>query len=195
MHQPLVFPFSLQRLLTLFCVFLLACSGSGWAQGTALRSGDKIDLRLGGVPAEEIMTVSAVYTIDSEGFINLPHIGKVRAAGLLQHQLQQSIEERFRSEQIYTRPTITINQELGDRFVTVDGEVRNRMRVPYTPDLTVMSAIGAAGGLSEFADQRNVTLSRNNQVQKLDLRQLRRDPSLDIKVEPGDYISVPRSFW
>lgn len=165
------------------------------AQNTPLRPGDKIDIRLGGVPAEEIATVSASYTVDGEGFINMPHIGRIRAAGLLPHQLAQAIEARYKSEQIYTRPTITINQEIGERFVNVDGEVRNRMRVPYTPDMTVLSAISAAGGLSEFADQRRVQLSRRGQTRILDLRKLRSDPSLDPRVEPGDYILVPRSFW
>lgn len=188
-------PLRLLPLLALLALVVAVWPDQALAQSTALRAGDKVDIRLGGVPAEEIMTVSAVYTIDAQGFINLPHIGKVKAAGLLQHQLQENIEAKFRSDQIYTRPTITINQELGDRFVNVDGEVRNRMRVPYTPDMTILSAINAAGGLSEFADSRRVTLNRGNQTQTLDLRQLRRDPSLDLKVEPGDYIHVPRSFW
>lgn len=181
--------------MCLWGLIVLAWPMLALAQNTALRPGDKLDIRLGGVPAEEIATVSSIYTIDAQGFINLPHIGKVKASGLLQHQLQESIEGRYRSEQIYTRPTITINQELGDRFVNVDGEVRNRMRVPYTPDMTVLSAINAAGGLSEFADPRRVTLSRGSSSETIDLRQLRRDPSLDRRVEPGDNIFVPRSFW
>jgi polysaccharide export outer membrane protein len=165
------------------------------APASTLRPGDKVEIRLGGVPQEEIMAVSAVYTIDAEGFINLPHIGKLKAAGLMQHELQQNIENRYRTEEIYTRPTITINQQLGDRFVNVDGEVRMRTRVPYTPDMTLLSAINAAGGVNEFADQRRVQLSRDGHSEVYDLRRLRRDPSLDVPVQPGDNIFVPRSFW
>jgi protein involved in polysaccharide export with SLBB domain len=175
--------------------FTLLTNIEALAQAAALRAGDKVDIRLGGVPSEEIMAVTAIYTIDAEGYINLPHIGKVRAAGMQQHELQSTIENRYKSEGIYTRPTITINQQTGERFVNVDGEVRSRQRVPYTPDMTLMSAINAAGGMSEFADQKRVQLSRGGQSQTIDIRSVRRDPSQDIKVQPGDSIFVPRSFW
>jgi protein involved in polysaccharide export with SLBB domain len=179
----------------LTCLVALLLGLPATLQASTLRAGDKVEIRLGGVPTEEIMAVSAVYTIDAEGFINLPHIGKIKAAGLQQHQLQQNIENRYRSEEIYTRPTITINQQMGERFVNVDGEVRVRTRVPYTPDMTLLSAINAAGGVNEFADQKRVQLSRDGNSEVYDLRRLRRDPNLDVKVQPGDNIFVPRSFW
>jgi protein involved in polysaccharide export with SLBB domain len=180
----------------ILAIFLTALTGvEAWSQAAALRPGDKVDIRLGGVPSEEIMAVTAIYTIDAEGYINLPHIGKVRAAGMQQHELQATIEGRYKSDGIYTKPTITINQQTGERFVNVDGEVRSRMRVPYTADMTLMSAINAAGGMSEFADQRRVQLNRGTESQTIDIRRVRRDPSLDIKVQPGDSIFVPRSFW
>lgn len=185
------------KFLRLFLIisFIVTPGSHLLAQSAALRPGDKVDIRLGGVPSEEIMAVTAIYTIDAEGFINLPHIGKVRAAGLQQHELQGTIENRYKSDGIYTRPTITINQQTGERFVNVDGEVRSRQRVPYTADMTLLSAINAAGGVSEFADQRRVQLSRGGESQTIDIRRIRRDPSLDIKVQPGDSIFVPRSFW
>lgn len=173
---------------------LLTTAIVAFAQSARFRPGDKIELRIGGVPPEEIQAVSAVYTIDPEGFINLPHIGKVKAAGLVLHELQSAIENRYRSEQIYTRPTIIINQQLGERFVNVDGEVKQPQRVPYTEDMTLLAAINAAGGLSEFSDRR-VQLSRGGQKQVYDIREIRKDPSKDPKVQPGDVIYVPRSFW
>lgn len=182
------------------CLLLAAiisfCSQSSMlAQGATLRAGDRVEIRLGGVPSEDTGTVSGSYTIDPEGYINLPHIGKVRAAGLEQHDLQQTIENRYKSEQIYTRPTVTINQQMGDRFVNVDGEVRSRQRVSFTPDMTLMTAINAAGGLSEYADQKRVQLTRDGQAQTIDIRQIRRGAQEDIPVIPGDAIFVPRSFW
>lgn len=185
------------RIVSFTCaaLALIASAFSSFAQSATLRPGDQIELRLGGVPPEEIAAVSATYRIDPEGFINLPHVGKVRASGLQQHELQGRIEETYRSAQIYTRPTVTINSQTGERFVNVDGEVRNRMRVPFTPDMTLLSAINAAGGVNEFADQKRVQLSRAGKSEFIDLRQIRRDPSKDIQVQPGDSIFVPRSFW
>lgn len=181
---------------SLLVAFLCLTSWHGiQAQTASLRAGDQVEVRLGGVPSEEIAAVSAMYRIDPEGFINLPHIGKVRAAGLQQHELQTRIESEFKAQEIYTRPTITINQQIGDRFVNVDGEVRSRMRVAYTSDMTLISAINAAGGANEFADLKRVTLTREGETQTIDLRRARRDPSIDIPVQPGDKIFVPRSFW
>lgn len=184
---------SLQLAVCIGCLLLVPTLL--FAQAAALRVGDRVEIRLGGVPAEDVGNVSGSYIIDAEGFINLPHIGKVRAVGLQQHELQNTIESRYITEQIYTRPTITVNQQAGSRFVNVDGEVRSRQRVNHTPDMTLLSALNAAGGVSEFADLRRVQLSRGGQSEIIDVRKIRRDPSLDIRVQPGDHIFVPRSFW
>lgn len=177
------------------CLVAILGVASVKAQSASLRAGDKIELRLGGVPVEDINAVSALYTVDAEGYVNLPHIGKVKASGLQQHELQQAIEGRYRSEQIYTRPTITINHQIGDRFVNVDGEVRMRQRVPYTPDMTFLSAINAAGGMNEFADQSRVQHSRGGKTTTVDVRKIRKNVTPDFKVLPGDIIYVPRSFF
>ena len=66
------------------------------ASEVAFRTGDTIELRIGGVPAEETQLIAGAYTVDGEGFINLPHIGKVRAAGLSQATLQRAVEAAYR---------------------------------------------------------------------------------------------------
>ena len=67
--------------------------------------------------------------------------------------------------------------------------------MPYTPDLTILATINAAGGFSAFADQRKVRLLRGNEVMVIDIRKVRSNPSLDIPVEPGDRIEVPQSVF
>lgn len=161
----------------------------------ALRSGDTIDLRLGGVPSDEISAVSSSYLIDEEGYINLPHIGKIKAAGLDQGRLQNVVEQTYKSQQIYTNPTITINIPKTTLFVNVDGAVRSRMRVQYTTDMTLLSAINAAGGFNDFANPRKTQLIRDGKSQIIDVRAIRQRPELDIPVKPGDQIYVPESFF
>ncbi len=160
-----------------------------------MRAGDKVELRLGGVPPSESGVVSGTYTIDPEGFINLSHVGKVKAAGLQQHELQEVIEARYRTAEIYTNPTIVVNHLTGSLFVNLDGEVRSRGRRAWTPDMTLLTAITAAGGVSEYADQKRVQLSRDGKIEYIDIRRIRRDPGLDVPVQPGDNIFIPRSFW
>ena len=165
------------------------------AYDAVFRVGDNLELRIGGVPNEETQLVTGAYTVDGEGFINVPHIGKVRAAGLNQAELQRAVEAAYRTGQIYTNPTITIAVPTVARFVNVSGDVRTPRRVEYTTDLTVLGAISAAGGFTDYADQRKVRLIRGKEAQMIDVKAVRANPSLDIVLLPGDQIEVPQSFW
>jgi polysaccharide export outer membrane protein len=160
-----------------------------------LRQGDSLEIRIGGVPGEEITQVGGTYVVDTEGFVNMPHIGRIKAAGLSQDQLQTVIEGTYRKMEIYTNPSITVNVPMQARFVNVGGEVRLPQRVAYTSDLTIMSALSAAGGLTEYASQARVHLTRGGQVETVDIRKVRKNPSLDISLQPGDSIEVMRSFF
>lgn len=160
-----------------------------------LRNGDTMDIRLGGVPREEIEQVTGTYVVDTQGYVNMPHLGRIMAAGLTQEQLQVAIENAYRASGLYSSPTITVSVPMQARFVNVGGEVRMPQRVAYTPDLTVVSAISAAGGLTEYASQSRIRMVRGNSVIQIDLRKVRKDPSLDVPLEPGDSIEVMRSFF
>ena len=165
------------------------------ASDAAFRTGDTIELRIGGVPGEETQLITGTYTVDGEGFVNLPHVGKVRAAGLSQAALQSAIEAAYRAGEIYTKPSITVTVPPALRFVNVSGDVRQPRRVEYTSDLTLLGAISASGGFTEYADQRKVRLIRGGGVQIVDIKAVRKDPALDVVLLPGDQIEVPQSFW
>ena len=81
------------------------------------------------------------------------------------------------------------------RFVNIGGAVRTPARIPFTEDLTLLSAINAAGGFTDFADQKRVRLLRGSEVKMYDVRQFRRDPSRDAKLQPGDRVEVPQTFF
>ena len=57
------------------------------------RNGDVLEMRLSGPPEELIREFNLVLTVD-EGFINLPLIGHVTAAGMSGTQLASIIERR-----------------------------------------------------------------------------------------------------
>lgn len=165
------------------------------AQDAVLRAGDALEVRIGGVPPEEVQQVSGTYTIDGDGFVNLPHIGKIRAAQATQSELQQAIESGYTSRQIYTNPSITLSIPNTARFVNTGGEVKAPQRVPFTADLTLLGAISASGGFTDFADQGKVRLLREGKVTIVNVKQVRKEPEKDIRLKPGDRIEVPQSFW
>ena len=70
---------------------------------------------------------------------------------------------------------------------------RGASNTPRTSPL--LGAISACGGFTEYADQRKVRLIRDGGVQIVDIKAVRKDPSLDVPLLPGDQIEVPQSFW
>ena len=182
------------RLLFASFLFFFAFVAGAYAQAT-LRVGDPIELKIGGVPTEDQTQINNTYSVDTGGAINLPYIGKVHAEGTTPSQLARSIEENYRSNKVYTNPNITIIMQPMARFVNVGGSVRAPSRVPFTEDMTLLTAISASGGFNDFADQRHVRLLRGSEVTVYDVRKFRKDPSQDVKLRPGDKIEVPQSFF
>ncbi|HST29504.1 MAG TPA: polysaccharide biosynthesis/export family protein [Chthoniobacterales bacterium] len=182
------------RLSLAIFVLFFALAGGAYAQAT-LRIGDPVELKIGGVPPEDQNQVNNTYSVDADGAINLPYIGKVHAEGMTPSQLSRSIEENYRSNKIYTNPNVTILMQPSARFVNVGGSVRVPSRVPFTEDMTLLTAINASGGFNDFADQRHVRLLRGSEVTIYDVRKFRKDPSQDVRLRPGDKIEVPQSFF
>jgi polysaccharide export outer membrane protein len=164
------------------------------AADAPLLPGDQIQMKLGGVPSMEISAVSGVYTIDGGGSVNLPHVGRVNIAGLTPGAVESTIENVYKFRDIYTNPNVVMTMQAQSRFVNVGGEVNEPQRVPFTPDLTILSSINAAGGFSKFADARKVRLLRDNHVMIIDVNKIRSNPSLDVQLKPGDRIEAPSIF-
>src|SRR5438045_5292982 len=138
------------RLLFAIFVFVFALAGGVYAQAT-LRIGDPVELKVSGVAAEDQKQVNNTSSVDADGAINLPYIGKVHAEGMTPAQLSRAIEENYRSNKIYTNPNITITMQPTARFVNVGGSVRNPSRVPFTEDMTLLTAINASAAFNDFS--------------------------------------------
>ncbi|HEY4284655.1 MAG TPA: polysaccharide biosynthesis/export family protein [Chthoniobacterales bacterium] len=177
-------------------VVLVLFGGAVMAFGQAtLRIGDPIELKIGGVPQDEQLQVNNTYVVDSGGTVSLPYINKVHAAGLAPSQLAREVENAYRAGKIYTNPNVTIIMAAAARFVNVGGAVRQPSRVPFTEDMTLLTAINAAGGFNDFADQKKVRLLRGSEVKIFDIRQFRKDPSKDVGLRPGDRVEVPQTLF
>ena len=179
-------------------LIVLAVFGVSSAFGggdAVIRSGDTFDLRIGGIPNTDAATVNGSYTIDSDGNLNLPYLGKIAVANMSPSQVQSSAERAYINQGIYTHPTITITLAPSARFVNVGGQVKAPQRVSYTADMTVLSAITSAGDFNEFADQKHVRLIRGGKVTVVNCKAIRADPTQDLKVSPGDQIQVPQSIF
>jgi len=171
---------------------LLSASFPASAEEFLLRPSDTIQLKIGGVPANDAKAVTGEYVIDGQGYISLPNLGRIKIAGLTLSAAQTVVETGYRSHDIYTRPTITITMGTAHRWISVGGAVKTPQKIAYKPDLTVLNSIDSAGGFSSSADQEKVRLLRADEVMIIDTKKIRANPSLDIPLEPGDRVEVPR---
>lgn len=176
----------------LFLALLLALLPSVNAQ-TAISPGRAIEIRIQGVPTEETARINNTYPVSESGFIRMPFIGNVRAAGLSPNALAQSIEASYRAAEIYTNPTIqvfaTSDETINQLTITVGGYVRRPGQVQYTRELTLYNAVQAAGGANEFGSMHRVRLIRDGKLKEYNLFET---SSKTVKVEPNDTIEVPQ---
>lgn len=180
------------RLLLLPFVLLTLLAPRLSAQAIAvLRPGDVFEMRLGGMAAEFAQDFNSQYTFGQDGTVNIPLIGEIRGVGLTPQQLQTAIQNKLVSDKIFTRPSVNISVMQTLRSVTIGGSVRAPGRQQWSDDMTLTSAVAAAGDLSEWGDAKRVRLIRERKVQVFDLRKIAKDPALDPKLLPGDQVIVP----
>lgn len=99
------------------------------------------------------------YLVDPDGNIQLPVLGKIKAAGLTKEQLKKTITKAILDQKLLKDPLVEIrflNYE-----VTVLGEV-GRPTVITVPSekISMLKAIGLAGDLTIYGKRDNVLLIR-----------------------------------
>ena len=100
------------------------------------------------------------YTVDRNGDIDFPILGKIHAAGLLREELAETIKQKLEDSRQIKDPVVTIDyMNLG---FTILGEVSHPGRYQIDRDrFTLLDAIGLAGDLTINGNRTNVALLRN----------------------------------
>lgn len=139
-----------------------------------------------------------------DGMISVPLIGDVLAGGRTPPEVAKDIQDKLaayvRDPQVAVILTQLRSHEYLSR-VRVTGAVRQPVSVPFRPGMTVLDAVLAAGGLTEFAAPDRSELHRKSGESvrtyevKLDRILNRGDLATNYPVAPGDVITVPeRTF-
>lgn len=155
-----------------------------------LKSLDPLQISLLGIPEEKLIET----VIDERGMITIPYVNDpVLAAGLTTSELERKIQDIYMDGGIYRNVTVNIQTTAKSYFV--EGEVRNPQEYPLVRRITLLQAIAAASGYTEYANKKNVTITRDGQVIKVNAKELEENPEWDIPVEAGDRIKVHRSIF
>src|SRR6185437_2264493 len=106
------------------------------------------------------------YLINSDGTIDLPVLGSVKAAGFTKDQLGDNITDLILSKKLLVNPIVDIrylNYE-----VTVLGEVAKPTVITVPNEkISLLKAIGLAGDLTIYGERDNVLLIREENGQKI----------------------------
>lgn len=100
------------------------------------------------------------YTVDAQGDINFPVLGKISVAGRTRTEVADYITQRLISRDLVKDPIVTV--EFVNLGVNVLGEVRNPGHQEITTDhYTVLDAIARAGDLTINGERQNVMVCRH----------------------------------
>lgn len=175
--------------------------------GVTLGPEDQIAIRALGI--EEIDGKLA--RVDLQGNVDVPLVGRIKAAGLTVDQLEAEISQQLRKYVREPQVTVTI-AEYRSETASVLGAVNTPGVYSLTGATTLLQVLSKAGGLRNDAGNR-VEITRRREAGTIPLETSKADPSGDfstaevnlrsllearqprqnIVVKPADVISVPRA--
>lgn len=140
--------------------------------------------------------MSGDVTVRPDGRISLPVIGEIRAAGLKPTELQEQV--RLAAGKFITDPNVVVVvRAINSRKIFVTGLVTTPGGQSLVGPLTVMQAIAQAGGVTEYADSKNITILRTENGQstvlKFNYKAVSKGKNVEqnIVLKPGDTVVVP----
>ena len=135
--------------------------------------------------------------VRSDGKISLPLMGEVQAAGRTPLQLEQDIASKLQNYLAKPKVTVMVEQVNSKKF-NILGQVTKPGAYPLSLAPTVMDAIATAGGLRDFAKQKNIYVLRHNPSGgesriNFNYKEFIKggNPAQNVKLEPHDTVVVP----
>jgi polysaccharide export outer membrane protein len=153
-----------------------------------------------------------IRTVDENGDIEMPLIGKINCAGKTRSELSKTIAKKI-IDGGYVNDAM-VNIQFADMKVFVLGEVTRPGQYDVTRDkITILEALAMAGDMTIYGNRENVTVIRNkdNKYETYELNFLKGDQMSSpafylqqgdvIYVQPNKYkaataeINQNRTFW
>ena len=149
--------------------------------------------------------LGAKVQVRPDGRITTPLITDMAAVGKTPTMLSQDIKLQL-SEYIKDPiVSVIVNESVGtfSQQVRIVGATEKPASIPYRANMTLLDAMISIGGLSEYAAGNKAKLIRANRATgrqdeyNLRLGDLlkRGDTSANVKLQPGDVIIIPESFF
>ncbi len=165
------------RTCAVLILALLAASLPAHARDYFLGPKDKLSIKVFEVRAStgEIFAwepLTGEFTVGPDGEISLPLLGRIAASGKTAGELSQIISAEMKSRIGLVTPPVVALEIAEYRPFFIVGDVTNSGAYPFQPNLTVLQALGVAGGLSRLQDVGLFALRRDVVTQEGALQQL-----------------------
>lgn len=149
-----------------------------------LAPGDVIQIRVFGEPDLSFEEIR----LDDSGSFSYPFLGQVSAMGMTASSLEGRLRAGLDGDYLIN-PRVAVSVVAYREFF-VNGEVREPGGYPWQPGLTMRQAVSLAGGLTERASQRRMSIIREQDPE-------RRPESVDMDspVNPGDIIEIRQGLF
>ncbi|MCA0271548.1 MAG: polysaccharide biosynthesis/export family protein [Proteobacteria bacterium] len=179
--------------------FSIAFQSAGLVGSDVINAGDVLSLTIwenvdngllasaatGATPLSEVQ-------VDGSGNIFVPYAGRIKAAGNTPDGLRQIITDKLSAQT--PDPQVTVSRVAGDgSTVSVMGGVGGQGVYPITqPTRTLSAMLAKAGGVAIEPEIAQITVTRGGRSGKVWLKDLYRNPKMDIALRPGDVILVEK---
>lgn len=135
------------------------------------------------------------FQVDDDGNVILPVIGRIKVAGYTRAEAQKLVENAYRNN-VLQNPIIEL--KIVNLKVTILGEIKAQGNYPLTKEhTTLLEMIGAAGGITEKADESNVKIIRgtekNPKVILVDLGDIQSVNASETVLQNGDIIYIAQN--
>ena len=198
-----------QMLAALGMLFLASCTSYPDLAGSAPASLEKApDYIIG--PRDELQVfvwqnpdLSVTVPVRPDGKVSTPLIGDVVAAQKTPDELSKEIAQKLTAFIVDPVVTVSVTRFAGpySRQVRIVGQAAEPMAIAYNDRMTLLDAMIAVGGITEFAaGNRSVIVRKENGEDKsyqirLDDLLLDGDVSANVPLLPGDIIIIPESWF
>ncbi|MFT3688173.1 polysaccharide biosynthesis/export family protein [Paenirhodobacter sp.] len=130
--------------------------------------------------------------VDGNGNIFIPYAGRIKAAGNTPEALRGIITEKLAAQT--PDPQVAVARAPGDgATVSIMGEIAAQgVYAIERPTRTLSAMIARAGGVSVKPEVAKITVTRGTRTGTVWLKDLYKNPRLDIALRPGDVILVEK---
>lgn len=160
-----------------------------------LKAGDTVEVRV-----FQEAELDSKATLSKEGKVSLSLIGEVSVAGMSSSEAARVIEARYKQGYL-TKPKVTVSVTGYAKLrFTILGAV-NKPGSFYFPEgdsLSILQAIGMAGGYSKVANASKISVKRGNEAKAIQVdakKMAKENNAKPFYVQPGDIITVGESIF